>query len=141
MHARAISADQITQCPGTRASERAGRGGWSRHLDGEVGLKLDLLVPDVINEGGLHVTRQIHVGHHALELRGELRAAPELQLRDHCTLRIVARRPREQQPLRQLLLVELCKDVLVREVGEEPHHLLELVVEGVVREALSRPSR
>ena len=47
------------------------------HLDGEVGVELDFLLADVLGEGGLHVGREVHVGHHPLELRGELREGEE----------------------------------------------------------------
>ena len=43
----------------------------------EVGVELDFLLADVLGEGGLHVGRQVHVGHHPLELRGELRREEE----------------------------------------------------------------
>ena len=86
----------------------------------------------------LHVGREVHVGHHALELRGELGAAAQLELRDHRALGVVAGGAREQQALRELLLVELSEDVLVGEVAEEAHDLLELVLEGVVRQPLAR---
>mmetsp|Transcript_39200 Transcript_39200/g.103299 ORF Transcript_39200/g.103299 Transcript_39200/m.103299 type:complete len:448 (-) Transcript_39200:1395-2738(-) len=106
-------------------------------LHGEVGVELHLLVAKVLDEGGLHVARQVHVRHHALELRRELRAAAQLELGDHRALGVVGARAREQQPLRQLLLVKLGEDVLVGEVAEEADDLLELVLERVVREALS----
>mmetsp|Transcript_42661 Transcript_42661/g.140136 ORF Transcript_42661/g.140136 Transcript_42661/m.140136 type:complete len:707 (-) Transcript_42661:8-2128(-) len=108
------------------------------HLHRQVGVELELLVLDVLGEGGLDVLRQVHVGHHALQLRGELRAAPQLELGDHRALRVVARRARQQQPLRELLLVELGEDVLVGQVAKEPHHLLQLVLERLVREPLAR---
>mmetsp|Transcript_38230 Transcript_38230/g.117462 ORF Transcript_38230/g.117462 Transcript_38230/m.117462 type:complete len:233 (-) Transcript_38230:215-913(-) len=56
------------------------------HLHRQVGVELELLVLDVLGEGGLDVLRQVHVGHHALQLRGELRAAPQLELGDHRAL-------------------------------------------------------
>ena len=107
-------------------------------LHAQVGVELDLLVVEVVGEGGLHVAREVHVGDHALELGGELRAAAQLELGDHAALRVVRARAREEQPLGQLLLVELGEDVLVAQVAEEAHHLLELVLERLVAQPLAR---
>ena len=46
-----------------------------------------------------------------------LRAAAELELADHRALGVVGGGAREEEALRQLLLVELGEDVLVREEG------------------------
>eukprot|EP00962_Isochrysis_galbana_P049600 scaffold21095_cov129-Isochrysis_galbana.AAC.4 len=62
----------------------------------------------------------------------------ELELCDHRALGVVAGRAGEQQPLRQLLLVELGEDVLIGQVAEEAHHLLQLVLERLVAEPLAR---
>mmetsp|Transcript_34217 Transcript_34217/g.109266 ORF Transcript_34217/g.109266 Transcript_34217/m.109266 type:complete len:231 (-) Transcript_34217:1432-2124(-) len=54
------------------------------HLHAQVGA--ELLVLDVLGEGGLDVLRQPHVGHHALHVVSELRAAAQLELGDHRAL-------------------------------------------------------
>mmetsp|Transcript_16483 Transcript_16483/g.62683 ORF Transcript_16483/g.62683 Transcript_16483/m.62683 type:complete len:210 (-) Transcript_16483:1448-2077(-) len=68
------------------------------------------------------VPRDLHVVEHALQLRSELVTAFRLQLDDHRFLRFVAQALAAEQPLAQILLVELLKDVFVLQVSEQDDH-------------------
>lgn len=80
-----------------------------------------------------HVPRQVHILEHPFQLRRELRPALRLELRDHALLRVERRRLPQQQPLRQVLLVERLEDVLPLDEPEEHEHLLERRLELLVR--------
>mmetsp|Transcript_75202 Transcript_75202/g.196032 ORF Transcript_75202/g.196032 Transcript_75202/m.196032 type:complete len:415 (+) Transcript_75202:781-2025(+) len=92
------------------------------------------VLPEVL----LQVRGQGKVRDHALELRGELRAALHLQFRDHALLRVLRRRGLVQQSLGQLVPVDLGEEILVAQEGEELHHFLEELLNLVVGEPLAR---
>ena len=76
-----------------------------------------------VTEGLLCVSGDLHVHEHALELRGELVAALDLELADHRALGVVRDGAPAEQSLGQVLLVILFEDVLLLKVAEEHHHL------------------
>ena len=87
------------------------------HLHRELDLaEVRLVLLGVRVEVGLVVDADREVVQHALHLARELRAAAQLELADHQPLRVVRRRALVQQPLRQLVAVDLRKEVLVRQV-------------------------
>ena len=73
---------------------------------------------------------------HALELGGELAAALGLQLADHVLLRVVREALVEQEALGQVLLVVALEDVLLLQVAEEDHGLVEQLVDLGLGQAL-----
>mmetsp|Transcript_3628 Transcript_3628/g.14167 ORF Transcript_3628/g.14167 Transcript_3628/m.14167 type:complete len:254 (+) Transcript_3628:1366-2127(+) len=74
---------------------------------------------------------------HALHLARELRAAAELELADHEAFGIVRRRALVEKPLGELVSVDLGEQVLVGEVREELHRLLQVRLDVLVREFLA----
>ena len=107
------------------------------YLDGEIhgvrGRAL-LLAVVVLFELRLVVHADAQVVEHALHLPRELRAAALLQLRDHELLVLVAGRPLVEQALGQLVPVDLREEVLVDEVREELHGLLQVRLDILVAE-------
>mmetsp|Transcript_23744 Transcript_23744/g.77363 ORF Transcript_23744/g.77363 Transcript_23744/m.77363 type:complete len:746 (+) Transcript_23744:257-2494(+) len=83
----------------------------------------------------LRVGRHLHVHEHALELGGELVAALLLELLDHRALDVVRDGAAAEQPLGEVLLVVLFEDVLLLQVAEEHHHLVEHCLDLVLRRA------
>mmetsp|Transcript_30471 Transcript_30471/g.86952 ORF Transcript_30471/g.86952 Transcript_30471/m.86952 type:complete len:439 (+) Transcript_30471:440-1756(+) len=91
------------------------------------------VLPELLDE----VPGQREVVDHTLELRGELRAALHLELRDHALLGVLRGRGLVEQALRELVSVDLGEQVLVAEEGEELHHLGQQLLDLVVGQPLA----
>ncbi len=65
-------------------------------------------------------------------LRGELRSALLLQLREHAALVVLRRALLDEQPPRQALAVKLGEQVLVRDVRQQPDDLLQRALNRLV---------
>mmetsp|Transcript_10417 Transcript_10417/g.27326 ORF Transcript_10417/g.27326 Transcript_10417/m.27326 type:complete len:345 (-) Transcript_10417:742-1776(-) len=77
-------------------------------------------------EAALDVLAEVHVGDHAFELAGEVRAAAEFEFCDEEALCVVAVGLFEKEALGEEFSGELLENVLVVEVGEDADDLLEL---------------
>mmetsp|Transcript_11650 Transcript_11650/g.41954 ORF Transcript_11650/g.41954 Transcript_11650/m.41954 type:complete len:390 (-) Transcript_11650:1148-2317(-) len=91
----------------------------------------------LLERGAVVIPRELQVRDHALHLRRELRAALLLELREDRPLVVVVGALVEEQPPRQLLAVKLREEVLVADVRQQPHDLLERLLHGVVAELLA----
>mmetsp|Transcript_120606 Transcript_120606/g.180104 ORF Transcript_120606/g.180104 Transcript_120606/m.180104 type:complete len:369 (-) Transcript_120606:675-1781(-) len=97
----------------------------SEHRDGAVHAEGALAAVEEALEVGLRVLAHVHVREHSLQLRRELGTAAVLELGDETALVVVGGAAVEQQSLRQLLSIELRKHVLVRQVREQHHDLVQ----------------
>mmetsp|Transcript_28150 Transcript_28150/g.76152 ORF Transcript_28150/g.76152 Transcript_28150/m.76152 type:complete len:213 (+) Transcript_28150:922-1560(+) len=106
------------------------------HVHRKLDVRLEATSKRRLAEGSDHVSRQIHVLEHTLQLGSEARAAFSLELRDHRLLRVDRGRFVEQQPLGEVLFVESLEQILAVDVAEESHRLVEHVLELLLRRAL-----
>ena len=83
------------------------------------------------------VLRDLQIGHHALHLARELRAALRLELGQDGPLVVVVGAPVEKQTPGQFLAVKLAEKVLIADVGQELDHLLQRHLHLLVRKLLA----